>query len=75
MTYFSKHAESGCDGCPLSTENYDDDGNMIYPVNEVDEAAQGEGRNTIMVSDMVFLEFTVGSHVWIVAPVDKEQAR
>ena len=34
---------SGCDGCPLSTENYDDDGNMICQLNEVDEAAQGEG--------------------------------
>ena len=30
---------SGCDGCPLATENYDDDGNMICQLNEVDEAA------------------------------------
>ena len=27
---------SGCDGCPLATENYDEDGNMICQLNDVD---------------------------------------
>lgn len=31
---------SGCDGCPLSTENYDDDGNMICLLNYVDECEE-----------------------------------
>lgn len=30
---------SGCDGCPLATENYDDDGNMICQLNDVDESS------------------------------------
>lgn len=30
---------SGCDGCPLCIENYDDDGNMICMLNDtIDEA-------------------------------------
>lgn len=28
---------SGCDGCPLATENYDDDGNMICELNDVND--------------------------------------
>ena len=28
---------SGCDGCPLATGNYDDDGNMICELNDVND--------------------------------------
>lgn len=28
---------SGCDGCPLATDEYDDDGNMICALNTVPE--------------------------------------
>ena len=34
---------SGCDGCPLATENYDD-GDMICQLNEVDDAEVVHGR-------------------------------
>lgn len=29
---------SGCDGCPLASDDYDEDGNMICALNEVDDA-------------------------------------
>lgn len=29
---------SGCDGCPLATENCDDDGNAICELNDVNDA-------------------------------------
>lgn len=29
---------SGCDGCPLASDDYDEDGNMICALNKVDDA-------------------------------------
>lgn len=48
---------SGCDGCPLGTENYDDDGNMICMLNDVESTI--DDVPVVQCKDCVYAKFNV----------------